>query len=144
MLIADPIVAEPSLQSSVMHELRAHRRLAAWIAALALLLAALAPSLSVAARLAGDGSWAEVCTAQGAKWVRSDSSQPPDTKTTWHLFEHCPYCSIHVPALGLPPAPTIALHAPELAVQRPIAIAAAPRLRRAWPHARPRAPPSFS
>jgi len=53
---------------------RAQRQLATWFAMLAILMASLAPSVSHALGLTRDASWIEVCSAQGTRWVKGDSS----------------------------------------------------------------------
>ncbi len=123
-----------------MRKLRAHRRIASWIAAFAVLLAALAPALSHAM---GSG-WVEVCTVQGSKWVQVDAGGDAGQTDPAHAFEHCPYCSLHVPALAVPPVPP----QPPLVLaptdEFPLAFLAAPRTLHAWVNAQSRAPPFVS
>lgn len=123
-----------------MRKHRAHRRLASWIAALAVLVAALAPALSHAM---GSG-WVEVCTVQGSKWVQVDDGGDAGQTAPAHAFEHCPYCSLHVPALAVPPVsrqlPLVLAPTDEF----PLAFLAAPRTLHAWVSAQPRAPPFSS
>jgi len=127
-----------------MHHLRARRRLSAWIAILAVLLASLAPTVSHAWGQAKGASLTEVCTAQGSKWVQDDAAPSKGSPGVAHLLDHCPYCSLHAQALGMPaPAGAPALPA-ALAHERPAAFVQAARSRHAWPSARPRAPPLFS
>lgn len=117
------------------------RRLAAWIALCAMLMATLAPAVSQA--LGSGPSWIEVCTAQGSRWVASaddDASSTPKPSGE-HLLEHCPYCSLHTPALGLPPSPMRMLPADPLGRAVPQAFLSAPRTLHAWVRAQPRAPP---
>jgi hypothetical protein len=123
---------------------RAHHRLTCWIAALAILLAALAPSLSHALGSAKGSSWIEVCTAQGSKWIEEGADHTPPAPTAGHAFEHCPFCSIHAPALGLPPSAEIAPLPIEGHGEFPPAFYTAPRTPHAWVSARPRAPPQLS
>lgn len=75
---------------------RASRVLTSWIAVVAILMAALAPSISSALGAGNGASWLEVCSSVGAKWVQPDGStseQAPASGNV-HLFEHCPYCSL--------------------------------------------------
>jgi hypothetical protein len=124
---------------------RLTRRFASWIAVLAILMAALAPAVSPALGTTGAASWVEVCTAQGSKWVQADAGTGGDSAPgAEHALEHCPYCSIHPNAVGIPPAPLQALPAAELAHAVPLAFLAAPRTLHAWVSAQPRAPPQFS
>ncbi len=110
---------------------------------------ALLPTLSHA--LAGrNTAWAEVCTPQGTRLVALDGAQRSDIagrgvpmKVQSHL-EHCPYCALQAPALGLPPAATSVLQPPLLAHAVPALFLHAPRTLFAWRSAQPRGPPFFS
>lgn len=124
--------------------LRARRQLTSWIAILAVLVASLAPSVSHALGLNKGASWMEVCSAQGSKWQQTDSDESRGAPAAGHVLEHCPYCSIHAPALGMPPAPEVAPLSLDLTDEFPLAFLAAPRTLHAWLSAQPRAPPSFS
>jgi hypothetical protein len=118
-----------------MQALRLRRHLCLWLAIAAMLMAALAPAVSQAVRVADPVAWAEVCssTAQAGKGVPGDVA---------HLFEHCPYCSLHQPATGLPapdaslpmPAPS-GETLPELCLHGPVGPLP-------WAAARPRGPPT--
>lgn len=134
---------------------RPQRHAAVWIALLAVLLAALAPSVSQAlgfARGAGP-SWVEVCSAEGAKWVPADAGAgasaddaSADDGTSHgpaaaHWMEHCPWCSLHQPALAVPPAPAALPLVNGLTEALPRAFLQAPRTLHAWASAQPRAPP---
>jgi hypothetical protein len=124
-----------------MSRLRAHRRIATWIAALAVLLAALAPAVSHALGSSLGEGWVLVCTAQGAKWVQPGDDSTPVTSPS---VEHCPYCTLHTPTIGMPPAPPAVLPAVDAATFVPPAFLAAPRTLHAWASAQPRAPPALS
>ena len=127
-----------------MRTLRVHRRLHTWIAALAILLAAIAPSLSHALGTAETGSWFEICSSQGSKWIADDPDGSPLAPAAGHVLEHCPYCSMHAPALGLPPAPGLLPLRIEGHGEFPPTFYAAPHTLHAWVSARPRAPPTLS
>jgi len=127
-----------------MRAFRAQKRLTGWIAAFAILLASLAPSLSHALGSATGESWIEICTSQGSKWIAEKSDGSPSTPTASHVFEHCPFCSMHAPALGLPPSPEAVPLLVEGHGEFPPAFYAAPRTLHAWLSARPRAPPQLS
>ncbi len=124
---------------------RPARLLTGWIAGLALLFAALAPTLAQAFAPRADASWVEICTAQGPARVDVDADTGPahDGAKKAHTFEHCPYCSTQAHGPALPPAP---LGVPSLggAEALPRAFLAAPRTLHAWVSAQPRAPPSAS
>jgi len=121
---------------------RITRLVASWIAVLAVLMAALAPAASHAVGSQGAASWVEVCTAQGSRWVQNDAGGD-SIPGAEHALEHCPYCSIHPNAVGIPPAPLQDLPAAGLAHAVPQAFLAAPRTLHAWVSAQPRAPPQL-
>lgn len=117
------------------------------MAILVVLLASLAPSLSHALGATQGASWVEICTAQGSKWVDGDSADSGGSKSapaSAHPLEHCPYCSIHMPALGVPPTPVVVPRDVGPESEFPHAFLAAPRTSHAWVSAQPRAPPLFS
>lgn len=126
---------------------RASRRLCAWIATLAVLMAALAPAISQAVGARGAATWIEVCTAGGSRWIASDPAAPAGEAPApglEHALDHCPYCSLHAPLADLPPAPAAALPDPGLDHVLPRAFLQAPRTLHAWRQAQPRAPPLVS
>lgn len=118
---------------------RRPRKVFAWLAALAMLLASLAPALADVGAGADRAAWGEICSAQGAKAVE----RAPD-KGGAHLLEHCPSCALHLPAWDLPPAPAAGV----AALDRAEFFAAAPRVEprafSACVAAQPRAPPLAS
>jgi hypothetical protein len=116
---------------------------------LAILMASLAPSVSHALGPTRGASWIEVCSAQGAKWVQGDSSDPRSNESgsapaAAHLLDHCPYCSVPMPAWGLPPAHEVVPLALGPEDELPPAFLAAHRTPHAWVTAQPRAPPFCS
>jgi hypothetical protein len=127
-----------------MRAVRAHRRLTSWIAALAILLASLAPALSHALASATGTQWVEICTAQGSKWIKAGEDGSERSPASAHVLDHCPYCSLHAPTLGLPPATPLARLPLRLSHKLPLAFLSAPRTLHAWVSAQPRAPPLFS
>ncbi|MFT3954966.1 MAG: DUF2946 family protein [Piscinibacter sp.] len=120
------------------------RRWTAWIAALALLFAAIAPALAHA--LPARDDWVEVCTAQGSKWVRAadvDTSAAVSNDAATLAHEHCVTCSSHqLPALPLPEFDGQARRSPSEAA--PVAVAFAPPRLHDGGFAQPRAPPARS
>lgn len=124
-----------------MRAIRARTRPTVWIAVVVILLASVAPSLTHALGIAQGGSRIEVCTAQGSKWIDEAGDESPTAPFAAHVFEHCPYCSIHVPGLGMPPSPMRAPLLIESHGEYPVAFYAAPRTLFAWRSAQPRAPP---
>lgn len=121
---------------------RARRHVFCWIAALALLLASLAPTLSHAFGLQGPTSWTEICTSAGARRVPLDDGQrTPKSPATAGLLDHCPCCSLHLDN-ALPPPPVLALPEPlPLGRCMPLAWLHADRTLSVWSSAQARAPP---
>ncbi|HEX4325561.1 MAG TPA: DUF2946 domain-containing protein [Burkholderiales bacterium] len=118
------------------------RRFAAWLATFAILLAALAPTVSHAmAAVRGGASWVEICTATGPALVKVAAEQVPAKGGGTSHFDHCPFCSIHAGAAGLPPA-AAALPVATGAYALPELFLRAPRPLFAWAAGQPRAPPA--
>ena len=129
----------------------ARQRFTAWIATLAILIGALAPSVSQAMSAFGDGStrWLEVCTSAGMLWVAADADADAgqsgeDEGGPGFTAGHCPYCCPHAGSFALPPAspPAFAVDGPHQL--QPVLYHAAPRPLFAWAAAHPRAPPLAS
>jgi hypothetical protein len=126
---------------------RPMRRFAAWAACLAVLLAALAPSISYAVATARGGvAWNEICTASKAGQVKTPygraSSQLASPISGSHLV-HCPFCLIHGGPDGLPPS---AFAAPAALLSGYAAPSVAPPSSRPvspWTLALSRAPPFY-
>jgi hypothetical protein len=132
---------------------RQYRLLAAWIASLAILLAALAPSVSkwVLASRMGSAVNAEWCApsklglAGPAGKVLASAVSQGDSKGSLpgaHAHEDCPLCLVHAHGMGLPPR-----HEPWMAVITgaqpvPRLFLHAPRPLFAWSPLSARAPPA--
>lgn len=125
---------------------RATRVLSSWIAVLAILMAALAPSISHALGAKDGAPWIEVCTSVGAKSVQPDGSSTDRAPVSGdaHLFEHCLYCSLHANDLAIPPEPAVPTLAISWSGLLATAFLVAPRTLNAWASSQPRAPPRFS
>jgi hypothetical protein len=96
------------------------RTLFAWIALLAITLAALMPTVSraLARGAASPVSWTEICTASGVQWVNLDRSaiaegaqsavpgEPGGNPPAHNPLDHCPFCLLAADRLG--PAPDAA------------------------------------
>ncbi|WP_127803500.1 DUF2946 domain-containing protein [Hydrogenophaga sp. NH-16] len=125
--------------------LRLRRRFAAWLALVAMLLGALAPTIAQA-RMGGSdrADWLEICTTTGMVWVQPDTGelaqkidgQPAGSDAS----PHCPWCTLHGGASGLPPVEAVAMLPAPLAEQ-PSAFYRAPLTDTVWATARSRAPP---
>jgi hypothetical protein len=103
---------------------------------------ALVPGLSHAlASARGQSPFVEICSAQGSRIVDlSDRRGGPSSPDAIGQLEHCPFCSLATPALGMPSA-TLAMLAPLGAPDLPALFLVVPRPWFAWHAAQPRAPP---
>lgn len=119
------------------------QRLVSWIACFAILMGAFAPAISQVLQSGSGTTWAEVCTSLGAKLVQVDApaSDPATQLPGGHLLDHCPYCSLHATALGLPPTPVAVPLLTSLRFGLPERFLTAPATPFAWTAAQPRAPP---
>jgi hypothetical protein len=126
------------------------RRLAAWAACLAILMSALAPSVSHALALARgvDIAWMEVCSVAGVKLVKADAgvdkAGAPASHETLAQAGHCPYCSTHAASFALPPKASPAFQLTGDAGLRPMLFYQSPRPLPVWTDAHSRAPPLVS
>lgn len=126
---------------------RRHRRLAAWIASFAILLNALAPSISHALG-AQRGLLGEVCTTDRSGLAlaalaaaTADDGQDGSARA---MASACPFCFTHAGSPAILPPARAPLLAPRLQHARPQLFFAAPRPLFAWTAARPRGPPLLS
>ena len=125
-------------------------RLTAWIACIAILLGALAPTVSFAVSWASGGElrWVEVCTTSGVKLVPVDADRAlgEDGSSSDGLFaaERCPLCFIQGGLLALPPSPGMSL--PVLSGRDPFSAVhyRAPPPLFLWAASNPRAPPALA
>lgn len=133
-----------------MFTVRAHHRLTAWLAALAVLWGCLLPVMShaVVAQQVGDKSWVEVCTATGMAWVKSADAglasaagSPQGDTGSGISLATCDWCATHSPLAGLPTV-LQPLAAPlTVGTDVPAAFLHAPRPLFVWAAAHSRAPP---
>lgn len=125
--------------SAPMQALRRRLQRVTWIALVAMLGLALAPTLSRAfAATAGFDPWAELCSTVGSKTA---GGEPRDAVA---MPDHCPLCSHLAEAPMLPTPDVAALPSPDGADYLPALFAHSPRPLFAWAAAQARAPPSVS
>ncbi|ANH68082.1 DUF2946 domain-containing protein [Mitsuaria sp. 7] len=120
----------------------------AWLVSFTILLAAMLPSLSQAMLVHQGASFAEICSATGAKLVvigadgNVDTSR--DSASLMSSSMNCPYCAIHHGAPDLPPA-TVQWTPPDaLKFERPQLFFTAPRPLFAWAPSLARGPPAVA
>jgi hypothetical protein len=125
---------------------RARRRLTTWLALLAMVLGALAPTVAQAVVAASDrAEWIEVCGASGMVWVQVEAEDGslathPGQGSMADGSQHCPWCSLHGGAAGLPVVPVVSDPPPGLAGPLPTADPVSPRPA-TWAPPQARAPP---
>jgi hypothetical protein len=141
-----------------MGKLLGRKRLQIWIACFAILLNALAPSISHAlSSMAGPSNMIEICSANGTRWVDGAiagklaselasmeqlAPEQPSTDSPLHHLEHCPFCITHAGTFALPgPSTTL------LAIEGghdlfPALFYHSPSPLFSWSAARPRGPPA--
>jgi hypothetical protein len=130
-----------------MHQVAKRKVLHAWIACLAILFSALAPSISHAlATPAGNGGKVEMCTGAGMKLVSVDANdaQPGLADTVARHFQHCAYCSSQAASFALLPQVAPALAATGGSAPYPDLFYQAPRPLFSWARPSSRAPPFFA
>lgn len=125
---------------------RLHRRLTAWVALFALVFGALAPTVTQAMVAGGErADWLEVCSVSGMVWVKADTGEvaepmPDGSAPSDSASQHCPWCTLHGGAAGLPvvhSSPALPLRLTDL----PPAFYRAPLGATVWASAQSRAPP---
>lgn len=124
---------------------RLHRRFTAWVALLALVLGALAPTVTQAMVAGGDrAEWLEVCSVSGMVWVKADTGevaqQPDGNAPMVEASQHCPWCTLHGGVAGLPTSQA-QLPLPPRLTDLPPAFYRAPLSATVWASAQSRAPP---
>ena len=124
--------------------LRGRRTSSSWIALVAILLVALAPSVTGWLSASRTQLWGQVCSAATRAATKPGSSAGGQSPAAPHAFEHCPYCALHAD-LGPPPDAGPADAGVAVAFRaRPLAFVRAPRASATWASAQPRAPPSVA
>jgi hypothetical protein len=121
------------------------RHFAAWLACCAILFAALAPSVSQAVAASFGGTWAEICSVGGAKFVKvatADAVTPVSDSQDMPHFEHCPFCATHAGSFALLPGAGVAIPLLEPESTHPFLFFQAPSPLPVWTTAQSRAPPA--
>ena len=122
------------------------QRFAAWVACLAILLAAFAPSVAHAWNLAQSrvASQMEICSVMGVAHEKANDAADPvsasESAPTSHL-EHCPFCAGHGAVPAMAPVAGFSLPVPQISAGFPFLYYQAPRRLFVWSSAHSRAPP---
>lgn len=131
-----------------MHATRTSTRRWAWLVSFTILLAAMLPSLSHAMLVHQGATFAEICSATGARLVVIDAAgnvdSSHDSSTLMKSSMDCPYCAIHHGAPDLPPATVLWAPPDALKFERPHLFFTAPRPLFAWAPSLARGPPAVA
>lgn len=121
-------------------------RFTAWIAILAILLAALAPTMARAfsPQLQGAMPWSEICTLGGTQTVTAPGSDSGSGSRQGMLAPHCPFCLTHHNFLVLPSSARTFLPAADESTEFILPAVVSPPPRFTGIAAEPRAPPAAS
>jgi hypothetical protein len=114
------------------------------VALLAILMAALAPTLSQAWASQSGSPLLEICTASGTKWIQQSDGvgAPEQAPGEGSLSKHCPFCLNQAHALPVSPLSMALL--PTLLQLLPTAFLQTPRPLFTWQPSQSRAPPLAS
>ncbi|GJJ02011.1 hypothetical protein RugamoR64_25490 [Duganella rhizosphaerae] len=118
-----------------MFKLAKRRTLHIWIAMLAVLFSALAPTVSRALTPASPYGYAEICSVDAARKSPSPASK---------VMEHCAYCVTHGGSFALPPQSMASFAVIGGHDYYPPLFYSAPRPLHSWSAAKPRGPPARS
>ena len=128
---------------------RVHRRITSWLALLAMVLGALAPTVAQAVVASSDRSdWIEVCSVSGMVWVKADTGERAGVEhdgpaPMGDAAQHCAWCTLHGGAAGLPAADPVP-GLPARLTDLPPAFYLAPMAASVWMPAHSRGPPQAS
>jgi hypothetical protein len=126
--------------------MRLHRlghEISSWMALVAIVMAAIAPTISHALQGEGATGWIELCSALGSRWVQPgqlNAGTDSAPASALQAVEHCPYCSLQNMTLAAPPV-AVGVALLSLAFEPPGVIAPGLRAPDAWRSALPRGPP---
>lgn len=121
--------------------------LAAWLAGLAMLFGALAPSIARATSARHDGVWTQICSASGTRLVKvsladaAAQGAPDDGGAPAAHGEHCPFCGTHAASYALPPDGGFSVPVIDDSQYFTFLFVPAPRPPSRWIKAQSRAPP---
>ena len=123
---------------------RMTRCFAAWLASIAMLFAALAPSVSQAMAVMSEDTWTEICSMSGTRFVKVTAATgdvsdyaPSDAG---HV-DHCPLCATHAGSFALPPGAGCSIPLIDTRETHPFLFFQSPQPLAIWHLAQARAPP---
>jgi hypothetical protein len=114
------------------------------MACLAILMAALAPTLTHAFRNERDDALASICSASATRGAGVPSGSSDQGSGSTHAGDACGYCSLHIPGGWIPTVASTAPVARLPAFEVPYFTVAAPPAEPAWQAPQSRAPPRLA
>jgi len=123
---------------------RMTRCFAAWIACIAMLFAALAPSMSQAMAVMPGGTWTEICGMGGTRFVKVTSAAgdvSDHAPSGVAHVDHCPLCATHAGSFALPTTAGYFVPLIDTRETHPFLIFQSPQPLAIWHLAQARAPP---
>ena len=125
------------------------RHVAAWIACIAMLFAALAPSIALAFPVSTGEPVMQICSVDGMaaaakvdKLAKADPAASKSSAADQVHVKHCPLCVNHAGAMALPPAANSSIVAMPAQAFYPDLFFQSPRPLAIWAAAQSRAPPA--
>ncbi len=119
---------------------RTLRQTTGWLAALAILWAAMVPFLTHAWAAGSGSSWVEVCGTQGSKWVKVEAQDGDDQPSWLQMLAHCDHYLNQLPSLSTWPVSAWSLE-PQGLRAGSTGFRSWQAASFAWTVAQPRAPP---
>ncbi len=115
-----------------------------WIALFAMLIGALAPTVS-RVLAAGDGGWIEVCSASGVMYLPVDAVPDSGDGGAQHVSAAaCAYCFTNAGSFGLAAAMPVLIDAPAGRFVVSLAVPSGPLALAVYGISSPRAPPALA
>lgn len=125
------------------------RHVAAWIACIAMLFAALAPSIALAIPLSTGEPVMQICSVDGMaaaakvdKLAKADPAASKSSAADPVHVKHCPLCVNHAGAMAFPPVANSSIVAMPAQAFYPDLFFQSPRPLAIWAAAQSRAPPA--
>lgn len=120
-----------------------------WVACFAILLNALAPTVSQAvAASEGQTGWTQICSLAGLRWVQASddlaNSQESSSPGQQFQTEQCPFCGVHAGSWVVLPEAAIVVVASVASAVVPAPVLAQPHPVPPWSVIHSRAPPARS
>lgn len=141
------VCRKPNCYYWLMTLFRQNRRITAWFACLTILLNALAPAISHAMAAMEDDQtpWAQICSANGARFIPLDlNTDTPQQDRQPMAMDHCAYCLTHAGSFAVFSDVPLPVVSADFGLDYPTRFYQSPSRLFVWATASPRAPPVLS